>query len=192
MLGYHGLIEDIDSDQPKLAGTMFRDWYANRLTVPAEKTHTKPLVFISYSHKDEDRKKALVAHLSSLKRQNVIETWHDGNIIPGQEFDDEINRNLEAANIILLLVSSDFMASGYCYTKEMKRAIERHDAGEARVVPVIVRAVDWTEAPIGKLTPVPTDGKAIASWQDEDEAWTNVVRGIKTAVEELQSDAPHS
>ena len=193
VLGYHGLIDDIDSDEPELAGTMFRDWYLdNRPAAPGTgaaaepEERRKPLVFISYSHKDEERKKALDTHLSILSRQSVIETWHARKIIPGQEFDDEINKNLEAADIIMLLVSSDFMASDYCYTEEMTRAIERHDAGETRVIPVIVRSVDWTDAPFAKLTAAPTDGKAVASWTDPDEAWTDVVKGIKMAVEELR------
>jgi TIR domain len=104
---------------------------------------TPPIeVFISYSHKDEALREKLGTHLSLLKRHGVIDDWHDRRIGAGQEWAGAIDEHLNSAAIILLLVSADFLASDYCYDREMKRALERHDAGDARVIPVILRNVD--------------------------------------------------
>jgi hypothetical protein len=92
-----------------------------------------------------------------------------------------IGEELERADIILLLVSPDFLASDYCYDIEMTRAIERHQAGEARVVPVVLRPCDWHDAPFGKLNAAPKDGKPISTWPDLDEALLDVVKAIKAA-----------
>jgi tetratricopeptide (TPR) repeat protein len=99
----------------------------------------------------------------------------------------EINQHLNSAQIILLLVSPDSMDSDYCYGIEIKRAVERHERGEARVIPIILRAVYWREAPFGKLQALPKDAKPITSWPDRDEAFFNVVEGIRKAVEELRT-----
>ena len=145
----------------------------------------KPVVlFYSYSHKDEALRRELEEHLSLLRRQGFIHDWHDRKISAGREWEGAIDANLEAANVIVLLVSSAFLASDYCYDREMKRALEKHEAGEARVIPVILRAVDWKGAPFGKLQALPKDAKPITSWTDRDEAWTDVVKGIRKAVEE--------
>src|SRR5262249_1606332 len=99
--------------------------------------------FCSYAHEDEVHLKALHAHLSMLKRQGLISTWHDREIVAGADWAQTINDQLETATLVLLLVSSDFLASGYCYEIEMRRAIERHEADQARVIPIIVRPCDW-------------------------------------------------
>jgi tetratricopeptide (TPR) repeat protein len=142
-------------------------------------------VFFSYSHKDEGLRDELSNHLAMLQRQDVITGWHDRRIGAGQEWANEIDRHLDTANVILLLISSDFLASNYCYDVEVKRAMERHEASEARVIPVILRPVDWHRAPFGKLQPLPTDGKAVMTWQNRDEAFFNVAEGIRKAVDEL-------
>lgn len=104
---------------------------------------SKPIeVFFAYSHKDESLRDELETHLSILRRGGVISSWHDRRISAGREWVGEIDSHLNRADIILLLVSSDFIASDYCYKKEMARAIERHDRGEARVIPVILRECD--------------------------------------------------
>ena len=144
-----------------------------------------PTIFFSYSHKDEDLRDRLEVHLATLKRQGAIETWHDRRIIRGDEFAGRIGEEIERADVILLLVSPDFLNSDYCYDVEMKRAMERHDAGEARVMPVILRACDWHSAPFGKLLAAPKDGKPITSWADLDEAFLDVTLGIRQALEQL-------
>lgn len=136
-------------------------------------------IFFSYSHADEALRDNLEKHLSALRHQGLIETWHDRRIDAGDEIDNRISENLERANIILLLVSADFLASSYCYGIEMTRAMERHHAGEARVIPVILRPCDWHETPFGKLLALPRDGKAVRSWPDIDDAFLNIVTGIK-------------
>ena len=123
------------------------------------------------------------------KHQGLIEPWHDRRIKAGDEFDNVIDKQLNEADIILLLVSSDFIASRYCYEIEMKGALERHHAGQARVIPVILRPCDWSDTPFGKILAAPKNGKAVKLWPDIDEAFLDVVRHIKGA---LPRDNPPS
>lgn len=145
------------------------------------------LVFYSYAHEDEEYKGMLDKHLSILQKQGFIRVWHNRKIMAGAEWENEINNNLENATIILLLVSVDFLASDYCYGKEMAHAIDRHNAGKARVIPVIVRPVDWELAPFAKLQVIPQDGRAITSWNNQDEAWTFVAKEIRKAIQTTQA-----
>ena len=144
-------------------------------------------VFFSYSHKDEALRDKLATHLKLLERQGVIQQWHDRQIVAGTEWKGEIDGNLEAAQIILLLISADFLASDYCYDLEMGRALERHNAGEARVIPIILRPLDnlW-KAPFGKLQALPTDGKAVTLWDNQDAAFADVAKGIRLTAEAWQ------
>ena len=103
-------------------------------------------VFISYSHQDQTLLQKLDNHLSNLKRQNIITSWYDGDITAGTEWRSQIMQHLNNAQIILLLISDDFMASDFCYSIEMEQAIARHDANQARVIPIILRPVDWQGA----------------------------------------------
>jgi len=146
-------------------------------------------VFFSYSHKDEALRDQLESHLALLKNQGLIDAWYDRRIVAGDEVDDAIFGKLETADIILLLVSSDFISSAYCYSREMMRAMERHEAGEARVIPVILRHCVWQSAPFGKLMAAPRDGKPVTSWPDRDEALADVARQVAKAVEALSSGA---
>jgi TIR domain-containing protein len=146
-------------------------------------------VFFAYSHRDQDLRDQLETHLSLLKRQGFISNWHDRKIIAGMEWDSEIDAHLNSAQIILLLISADFLASAYCYDIEVKRAMERHNAGEARVIPIILRPCDWHTAPFGKLQALPTDGKPVDSryWYSKDEAFYDVTQGIRKTVQDLQA-----
>lgn len=144
-------------------------------------------VFFSYSHKDEALRDQLEGHLALLKNQGEIEAWYDRRIVAGDEIDDSIFDKLETADIILLLVSSDFVSSTYCYSREMKRAMERHEAGQARVIPVILRHCDWRSAPFGKLMAAPRDGKPIMAWPDQDEALADVAMQVRRAVEAVHT-----
>ena len=108
-------------------------------------------VFISYSHADEALRNELEKHLGGLLRQGVITTWHDRRIPPGEDLHGQIDDHLNTADVVLLLVSADFLASDYCYDIEMNRAMERHERGEVRTIPVILRPCDWQGAPFGKL-----------------------------------------
>lgn len=150
-------------------------------------------VFFSYSHVDEGLRDQLETHLALMKRQGVIEAWHDRRLVAGSEIDPGISQNIEEADIILLLVSADFLASDYCYSREMMRALERHEARGARVIPVILRPCDWHGAPFGKLLATPRDGKPVTSWPNRDEAFTEVARHIRKAVEDVhEARAPPS
>jgi hypothetical protein len=139
-------------------------------------------VFISYSHADEKYRSELEKHLTILQRQGLISVWHDRRILAGDQFDSEINDNLLQAKVVLLLVSSDFLSSNYCYEIEMKTALERHKNGETRVIPVILRACDWQNSLFGKLMATPKDGKPVTRFTDIDEAFTEIVQAIRAAL----------
>jgi formylglycine-generating enzyme required for sulfatase activity len=144
-------------------------------------------IFISYSHKDDEHREALGAHLNILEREQIVEIWHDRRIGVGQEWKNKIHENLESADIILLLVSPDFNNSDYCYDLEMKRALQRNDEGSAIVVPIIVRPCLWTIAPFAKLQAVPTDNQTIDTSLNKDSAWLEVVTKIKNVIDLLNS-----
>jgi hypothetical protein len=148
---------------------------------------SKPLdIFFSYSHKDEIFRDELEVHLSMLKRQGLINPWHDRKITPGEEWKGHIDAHINDANIILLLVTANFLASDYCFDIEMKRALERHEVGEACVLPIILAPVEgWKYSPFSKLHVLPKDGKPITRWDDRDEAFVNVAEGIRKTVEKL-------
>jgi hypothetical protein len=143
-------------------------------------------VFISYSHKDEILRKELDKHLSILKRQKTIETWNDRKIISGQEFDKAIDENLEIADIILLLISPDFLASDYCYEIEMSRAMERHEQSKSVVIPVILEPCIWQKAPFGKILATPEDGKPVSKYPNKNDAFVEITKAIMGAVESLR------
>ena len=146
-------------------------------------------LFFSYSHRDEALRNELEIHLSMLKRQGILEAWHDRRIVAGEEFDKAIRKKLEEADIILLLISPDFLASDYCYDIEMKRALERHAKKEACVIPVILRPCDWRNALFGNLLAMPMDGKPVSKFPDKDDAFLEVVNAIRQAVTNLTPDS---
>ena len=140
-------------------------------------------VFISYSHKDERLRERLEAHLSALKRDGVIRTWTDRQISPGSEWQSQIREELEQADIVILLVSPAFLASNYAADTELRRALERHRSGESVVVPVILRPCDWAESPIAGLQALPTDGKPVTLWKNQDAAFADVAVRLKKIIE---------
>lgn len=146
-------------------------------------------VFIAYSHKDQRLRHNLETHLNLLKREGTIKTWHDRKIVPGEEWESEIDSHMDKAGIIALLVSADFIASDYCYGIEMRRAMERYEAGEARVIPIILRPCDWEPAPFAKLQALPTDAKPVTSWTNRDQAFADIARRIRLAAEEIKHDS---
>lgn len=154
----------------------------------AEGEEGKVGIFFAYAREDENLRDELQKHLSILERQGVITSWHDRKIGAGKEWKGEIDTHLNTARVILLLISSDFIDSDYCWDVEVKRAMERHEAGEARVIPVILRPVDWKSAPFGKLQALPTDAKPVTRWENQDEAFLDIARGIRAAVMELRME----
>ena len=135
-------------------------------------------VFISYAHMDEEYKDELKTHIKPLARLGKIKIWDDRAIDAGDEWHGEIMKALEEADIILMLISNYFIASDFCYDKEMLRALERHEAKTARVIPVIIRTCQWYELPFGKLQAVPRNGKAISEWDNPDEAYTFIAQQL--------------
>jgi hypothetical protein len=149
---------------------------------------TRPLsIFCSYSHRDLSLRNKLEDHLSSLRRSGIISTWHDREIGAGREWAAEIDEHLNASDIILLLISAHFMASDYCNDIEVKKALERHSAGEARVIPIILRPVLWHDSPFHKLQALPSDGKAVTSWQDREAAFKNIAEGIRGVIDDIHN-----
>lgn len=138
-------------------------------------------VFISYSHKDEPLRDSLATHLSNLQWQGIISSWYDRQLTAGTQWDDKIKTELESADIILLLISPDFIASKYCRDIEIPMALQRHESKQAYVVPVILRPFDWFDAPFAKLQAFPKDAKAVTTWVNQDEAFVSVTQGIRTA-----------
>jgi len=99
-------------------------------------------IFISYAHQDEKYKNELLKHLSNLQRKGIIEGWHDRLITPGKNWDESIKSALYECEVILFLISSDFLASDYIYDTEIKIALERYEKGQVQLIPVIVRPCD--------------------------------------------------
>jgi TIR domain len=142
-----------------------------------------PKLFFCYSHSDEQYRNELEVHLAMLKREGLITTWHDRRIDAGKPIDHEIDAQLEASQIVLLLVSSYFLNSDYCYDREMMRALERHKAGDAVVIPVIVHPCDWKHAPFGRLRATPPDGKPISKFPNIHDAYFAVATDVRKAIE---------
>ncbi len=146
-------------------------------------------VFYSYSHNDESLRANLEKHLTILKRKGVVGSWSDRKISAGTDWRGQIDAHLDSAKIILLLISSDFIASDYCIDVEVRRAMDRHRAGTARVVPVILRPCDWNDAPFGGLQALPKDGKPVTRWSNRDEAFTDIAKGIRRVAQEIAANS---
>lgn len=142
-------------------------------------------VFFCYAHEDKDFLLKLEKQLSVLKRQDVIDVWYDQNISAGADWREEVDRHMKAAHVILLLISPDFLASDYCYSVELKHAMERYARGEVLIIPIILRPVYWQEMPFGKLEALPSKALPVTAWSDPDEALFNVAEGIRRAIGDL-------
>ena len=147
----------------------------------------KPRIFLSYSHADEDLKKELDKHLMPLKRSGKIETWNDRELIAGQEWNEEISAELNKADIILLLISIDFIASQYIWDKELSAAMKRHEDGTAQVVPVIMKNCLWQEMPFAKLQALPRNAKPVTTYETHDDAFTEIAGSINKLVDYMIS-----
>jgi hypothetical protein len=143
-------------------------------------------VFISYAHADQELRKKLEEHLSSLKYSGEILVWQDQEIPAGANWEDQINANLNKADLILLLISASFIASKYCWNKEVQTALQRHKAGTAQVIPIILKPTFWQNTPLGQLQALPTGAKPVTQWSDPDAALEDVVQGIQKVVKGLR------
>ncbi|HEY1348873.1 MAG TPA: TIR domain-containing protein [Ktedonobacteraceae bacterium] len=142
-------------------------------------------IFFCYAREDEALLQDLEKQLRILRRQGLIDIWCDRDISAGADREREIKKHLDSSQIILLLISPDFMASDYCAGVEVKRAMERHQRGEARVIPVILRPTLWREASFGKLQALPEDGRPLSSWPERDAAFYDIVTGILHTIEDF-------
>lgn len=156
-------------------------------------THEVPRpveIFVSYSHADESHLKRLWTHLAPLRREGLISVWYDKMIEPGERWPQEIEHRVSSAEIVLLLVSPDFVASDYCFTRELDIALKRHENGSALVIPIFVRHSDVSGLPLAGIQGLPHDARPVSAWSDPDEAWTDVVKGIRRAVLRMKSADP--
>lgn len=140
-------------------------------------------VFYSYAPADKEWRDQLAIHLSQLRRDGLIAEWSDQQILPGSDRTQVIDQALHAAQIILLLISADFLASDICYQQDMQHALERHQRGEARVIPIIIRPCDWQFSPFAHLQSLPRNGQPITTWSNVDEAFTTIITGIRDVIE---------
>jgi hypothetical protein len=145
-------------------------------------------IFLSYSHIDESYRNELEKHLMSLQHQGIVETWHDRRIVAGEEWGNCIDYELGRADIILLLISSDFIASRYCYELEMAEALARHKNGEAVVIPVILRPCNWTGLPFGKLQAATREGKPAQKYPNLDDAFLEITQNIEIVAKRLAAN----
>lgn len=139
-------------------------------------------IFYCYAHEDKDLRDRIDKHLGTLKRLGHIVGWYDREIQAGTEWEKEIEAHLSTASIILLLVSADFVNSDYCYGVEMQKALKMHEKSETLVLPILLRPVDWQDAPFAKLQILPTGAKPITSWSDPEEALEDVAKQIRAVV----------
>jgi len=142
-------------------------------------------VFYSYAREDQNLLRKLQMHLKPLERARLIVSWFDQQLSPGANWSKEINDRLQTADIILLLVSPDFMASDYIYQKELQVALRRHELGEARVVPIILRPVDWKVGPFADIQVLPSKGLPVTVYKDRDEAFIEIASGIRHICQDI-------
>jgi hypothetical protein len=146
-------------------------------------------VFVAYSHRDAGLRNELEVHLALLKREGLLDIWHDRMILPGSPWDGEISEHLGGSSVVLVLVSPDFLASEYAYGVETQRALEMHRAGDAVVIPVVLRPCLWTRTPLAELQGLPEDGLPVTQWADLDVALLNVAQGIARRIEQINAAA---
>ncbi|MDU0457788.1 MAG: COR domain-containing protein [Geobacteraceae bacterium] len=143
-------------------------------------------LFISYSHKDERYRDELRGALTAYERKKEIEVWDDTRIEPGQKWEAEILGKLEQADIIVLLLSNDFIKSDYCMQKEMQRALERDAAGECAIVPIVVRDCRFDMLQVGKMQAILPNAKPIKKHRDRDAAWLEVTKQLDRVIARLK------
>jgi hypothetical protein len=151
--------------------------------IPPKEEKKAVKVFFCYAHEDRNLRDQLDKHLSPLKHLGQIISWYDKDLQAGTEWEKEIDKHITISNIILLLVSPDFMSSDYCYSVEMQKALAMHKARRACVIPIILRPVDWESTLIKTLQVLPPDGKPITTWSNRDKAFAEVAQGIRAVVE---------
>jgi internalin A len=146
-------------------------------------------LFISYAHKDEELRAELEVHLKLFQRIGLIRPWHDRLILPGEKWKEAIDKNLSEADLILMLISPDFLSSDFAYEREAQVSLERHRQGKAVVVPIIVRPSLWRITPLADLQVLPQDGRPVQEWPSRDSAWSHVAERLEAIIVSLRKSA---
>ena len=154
-----------------------------------EQPERRVKIFVSYAHEDAAYANRLTTSCAVLRREGWIDLWTDAAIAPGDQWHAEIDQALEAADVVVLLVSPDFLDSDFCYGIEMRRALERHARGEVAVVPVHIRWADVAGAPFERFQSLPARRRPVSAWPDQDAAWLNVVGGLRRLLQNLDTSA---
>jgi hypothetical protein len=181
------------ADEPDIDHAPTQSAEVKPLTAPSKdanqelKSEDTISLFFSYAHEDEELRDELAKHLRNMVRQQIISSWYDRDITAGSGWAGQIDDNLDAAQVILLLISSDFMDSDYCNDVELTRAMERHRNGDACVIPIILRPTDWKGAEFESLQALPKDAVPITRWPDRDEAFLDVAKGIRRVAEDMRA-----
>src|SRR5258706_6331876 len=153
--------------------------------------NTNPLkVFYCYAKEDEELRDQLTNHLTPLRRVRKLTLWLDVMIQAGSDWKLEVEKHLQEADIILLLISPDFMASDYCYNLQLTVAFNYYEAGKVDIIPIILRPVLWEETPIKRLPIIlPTSKIAVSLWPNHDQAFMNIAAGIRDVVQAKLSNS---
>ena len=159
----------------------------------AEQPESQPIeILFSYTHTDEKLRDQLENHLAALKRKKRIICWHDRCIRAGLAWKLQINKHLDTADIIVFLISPDFLNSDYCNNVEVKHALQRSERGEVCIVPVILRRSDWKEEALAEFQALPRDARPVVEWPDIDVALYNVAKGLKAIIVEMEQERARS
>lgn len=168
------------------AEILLDDWHSKGIPATRNGETTAPIkIFISYAHKDEPFKEELELHLKTLQRRGIIETFSDREIRPGEVWEAEMMAKLQEAEMVLFLISPDFIGSDYMWDGEVKKALHRYWKGELILIPILIRPADIKGLDIDRFQALPANGKAVSQWTDRDEAWLSVVQGLQKTIEVL-------
>ena len=151
--------------------------------------------FVAYSKADSSLVDRLMTHLKGLEYEGLIETWYDGHIVPGEEWDAKIRAELAEADVIIFCVSADLLATDYVQRIEIPKAIVRHNHGEATVIPVIIGKCAWEGNALGKLQGIPGKGSTVQDYVRDghpDDVWTKVTSAVRDAVLSHQEAFEHN
>ncbi|MGB0840443.1 MAG: toll/interleukin-1 receptor domain-containing protein, partial [Chitinophagales bacterium] len=141
-------------------------------------------IFVCYHSEDEVYKEALNKHLTPLVRLQKVTLWDKSYINAGEQYEDKIFQELEKANLVLCLISSDFIADDFCYSSQLKRILTAHKKGVQKIIPIKIRNARWQKLPLAQLKAFP-DKKWVGTNPKNDDAWVEVVEGVERLIEEV-------
>jgi hypothetical protein len=143
-------------------------------------------IFYSYSRHDLSLMTELDDRLSEMRSQGLIKTFWDRHMDPGSEWHSETTEELKDADIVLFLVSPDFLISRYCQQVELPETLELHSYSLARAIPIILRSCEWQDTPLGRLQAIPIGGVPVIEWSYRNEAWGEVTRSLHLVVDQVR------